>query len=134
MPCVVVDAHAVKPNHLPLKIKTINNKPLFQNETRDIVEQSIEYIESYGFTEADFYEELDIGYDPALVMELAMVLQIINEEQVINYTSMNLFPFINKTYAQERWVSAAIMVYDYASCMNWVYSDIYMENVKYRYI
>ena len=71
-----------------------------QNETRDIVEQSIEYIESYGFTEADFYEELGIGYDPALVVDIAIMLQIINEDRAMDYSNVNPLPFVNKAYAQ----------------------------------
>ncbi len=57
------------------------------------MEQSIEYIESYGFTEADFYQELGIGYDPALVVEVAMIVQALNEEQGVDYISADALPF-----------------------------------------
>lgn len=69
-----------------------------QNETRDIVEQSIEYIESYGFTEADFYQELGIGYDPALVVEVAMIVQVLNEEQGVDYVSADTSPFLDNFF------------------------------------
>ena len=36
----------------------------------------------YARAKADFYEELGIGYDPALVVEVAMIVQALNEEQI----------------------------------------------------
>ena len=70
-----------------------------KKEIDPVVEQSIRYIETYGFTGQDFRDVLGIGYDPALVVETAMVLQVINKENAVDYAEHNIFPFINKAYA-----------------------------------
>lgn len=93
------------------------------------MEQSIEYIESYGFTEADFYQELGIGYDPALVVEVAMIVQVLNEEQGVDYVSDDTSPFLDNIFrcAME---ATGVTMYDFASCMGWLNNFVINVNNK----
>lgn len=79
------------------------------------MEQSIEYIESYGFTEADFYQELGIGYDPALVVEVAMIVQVLNEEQGVDYVSADTSPFLDNFFRCAMEATGVTMLLDFYS-------------------
>ena len=35
------------------------------------------------------------------LLETAMVLQVINKENAVDYAEHNIFPFINKAYAED---------------------------------
>lgn len=95
-----------------------------KREIDPVVEQSIRYIETYGFTEQDFQDVLGTGYDPALVVETAMVLQAINKENTVDYSALDVFPFISKTYASDFWndisgcVFNAVFGFDWEDIMN----------------
>lgn len=70
-----------------------------KQEISPLVEQSIAYIESYGFTEMDFISTLGVGYDPSLVTEVAAVIQAAKNDGGVDFSMVNVCPFITKAYA-----------------------------------
>ena len=102
-----------------------------KKEIDPVVEQSIRYIETYGFTEQDFRDVLGIGYDPALVVETAMVLQVINKENAVDYAEHNIFPFINKAYAEDFWNDIANCTFNAVFGVDW--EDIMNIETGYLY-
>lgn len=74
-----------------------------------LVQQSITYIETYGFTETDFISTLGIGYDPALVIDVAAFIQAAKNDVIIDYSMMDAFPFVTRAYADAWSTSRCIL-------------------------